>query len=62
MSRIGLITRQQAQTLIEAYKAYRLDLHHRVLQGLERCTPADQYARERAEVGRIWQQLFDSEL
>jgi glutamate-ammonia-ligase adenylyltransferase len=58
MSRIGMITGEQAQTLIDAYKAYRLDLHHRVLQGLERCTPETQYSKERAEVGRIWQQLF----
>jgi glutamate-ammonia-ligase adenylyltransferase len=62
MSRIGLISEQQARVLIDAYKAYRLDLHHRVLQGQERCTPAGQYPGERAAVGRIWKQLFDSEL
>jgi len=60
MSQIDLITAGQAQALIDAYREYRARLHHRVLQGQERCVESSEFEDQRAQVMQIWQQLFEA--
>jgi len=57
-SQTGLITTEQGQTLIDAYQEYRATLHHRVLQGLDRCVGLERFEDQRTQVIQIWQQLF----
>ena len=54
----ALITSTQAQTLREAYKAYRALGHRQTLQNRKGTLSDDSFAELRKEVSGVWQEIF----
>jgi glutamate-ammonia-ligase adenylyltransferase len=54
----GLLPAEQAQALIEIYRAYRGWLHRRSLQQLDALAPAGEFAAERERARALWRGVF----
>ena len=54
----ALITTAQAQTLREAYKAYRALGHRQTLQNRKGTLSDDSFAELRKEVSGVWHEIF----
>lgn len=60
LAEAGLVSDDQAEQLIEAYKTYRSAVHRLALQGLPSTIAGDQFPIERSVVTNYWQQLLMS--
>jgi glutamate-ammonia-ligase adenylyltransferase len=58
LAKAGLFTAEDAQTLMDAYRAYRSEGHKLALLQAKNEVPVQQFAKERAAVERIWANLF----
>ena len=55
----GLMSQADAQTLADAYRAYRARVHELALQENRPVVAAGEFAEQRETVGRIWHALMD---
>jgi glutamate-ammonia-ligase adenylyltransferase len=60
LAQAGLMKGDDAQLLGEAYRAYRVEVHHLTLQGLAARVPEETFARYRDEVARLWRQWLET--
>lgn len=58
LAEAGLMSGDDVEQLIEAYKTYRSTVHRLALQGLPSIVAGDQFLPERSIVTRHWQQLL----
>lgn len=58
LAEAGLMSEDDAEQLIEAYKTYRSTVHRLALQGLPSIVAGDQFLAERSVVSRHWQRLL----
>ncbi|MGQ9427154.1 bifunctional [glutamate--ammonia ligase]-adenylyl-L-tyrosine phosphorylase/[glutamate--ammonia-ligase] adenylyltransferase [Gilvimarinus sp. F26214L] len=58
LAEAGLVTPDEADQLIEAYKTYRSTVHRLALQGLPSIVSGDRFLPERSLVVRHWQRLL----
>ena len=56
LEQAGLLSAEDAEQLIEAYKDYRSAGHRLSLQGVDSSVPQEQFQQQRRNVKRIWQQ------
>jgi glutamate-ammonia-ligase adenylyltransferase len=57
-----LVPQSQVDALTGIYRAYRTRLHHRALDGRGAVVSAQEFVRERAAVGAIWDQVMGDEV
>jgi glutamate-ammonia-ligase adenylyltransferase len=50
----ALVPQSDVDLLTRAYRAYRATAHHLALAGRPALIPAEEFARERADVTRLW--------
>lgn len=58
LTETGLVSAEDAEQLIEAYKTYRSTVHRLALQGLPSTVAGDQFLAERHVITERWQQLI----
>ncbi|HYB64194.1 MAG TPA: bifunctional [glutamate--ammonia ligase]-adenylyl-L-tyrosine phosphorylase/[glutamate--ammonia-ligase] adenylyltransferase [Steroidobacteraceae bacterium] len=56
----ALVPQADVDVLTRAYRAYRATAHHLALAGRTALTPPEEFARERADVTRIWDAAMDA--
>jgi len=60
LAEAGLMSADDAELLAEAYRAYRVEVHHLTLRGLAARVPEDRFADYRSEVTRLWNQWLQT--
>lgn len=58
---INWVDAAQGRVLIESYRLYRAAIHHRVLQGLDRCVAPGDFKANREAVMAAWLSFFDEQ-
>ncbi len=57
----GLMSERDAETLADAYRAYRARVHALALQETRPVVAAEEFAEQREAVGRIWRALMEDD-